>query len=154
MTDKYINLSDLKANKIDDHYDGYPVYQIQPDVHNSRAVIIEVGRFKKGDVPDIIINKFDVSTKQRCIMASSIYSLDELKNIETTCSFPLIKIVVSHNNESKLNPVGCMILFFHTFNHSKDKRSIESYISTNNDKIWLDGFFSISFHFNDKKVIL
>ena len=81
--------------------------------------------------------------------------MDDFKDIETNCSFPLIKIIVNkNNNNSVLNPIGCMILFFHTFVHVKNKQSIENYISTTQNKVWLDGFFSISFHFNDKKILL
>jgi len=154
MSKEYINLSDLKKNYVNKNYDeeneGYPIYQIQPDKKGS--YIIQVGRVE--NVHDILINKFDISEVEKCIITSSIYKLEDLKELESKCSFPLIKIIVNHNNNNKLYPVGCMILFFHTFDHIKEKEGIEKYISNKDNLMLLNGFFSISFHFKENKLVL
>jgi hypothetical protein len=155
-TDEYVNLSDLNANYIDNHHDdqteGEPAYQIQPEPNTNRAIIIEVGRSSKST--DILINQFNLSTKQKCIITSSIYHLKDLKELESDCKFPLIKIYVNHINGDKITLIGCMILFFHTFVHLKENKGIEDYISTKEIKTPLNGLFSISFHFGDKKIMM
>jgi len=155
-TDEYVNLSDLNANYIDDHHDdktdGEPAYQIQPEPNTNRAIIIEVGRLSKST--DVLINQFNLTAKQRCIITSSIYHLAELKELEPNCRFPLIKIYVNHINGDKITLIGCMILFFHTFVHLKENKGIDNYISTKEAKNPLNGFFSISFHFGDKKIMM
>lgn len=157
MSDQeYINLSDLKVNYIDDHHDeenlGQPAYQIQPQPNTDKAIIIEVG--KLAEQTDILINQFNISSNEKCIITSSIYHLNDLKELESDCKFPLIKIYVNYNNQKKLIPIGCMILFFHTYVHIKEKKGIDEYLSTKDNKKLLSGFYSISFHFDNKKIIM
>src|SRR5438128_1295887 len=113
-TDEYVNLSELNANYVDDHHndqtDGEPAYQIQPEPNTNRASIMEVGRLSQQT--DILINQFNIDTETRCIITSSIYHLKDLKELESDCRFPLIKIYVNYNDKDKLTLIGCMILFF------------------------------------------
>lgn len=151
--DEYVNLSDLTANYVDKPHEecpGEPVYQIQPT--SNKAVIMEVGAFSKAS--DVIINQFDLSFRETCIISSSIHQLKDLVQLEGDCKFPLVKILVNYNDGTKLQPIGSVIAFFHTFKHLKAQRSISEYLSSKNHQVWLDGMFSISFHFDNKKVML
>ena len=65
--------------------------------------------------------------------------LIDLNNI-----FPMIKILINHNNDDKLNPIACLLLNFNS------NKSVLNNISTIDNKINLEGFFTISFHFAEK----
>ncbi len=155
--EEFVSLENLgkKINFVDKDHDiiiNDPVYQVQ-GIHKTRkAYIMEVGKFN--NPPEILINKFDISLKERCIITSSIFSLDDLKSLETKCSFPMIKIIVNYNNGRVLNPVGSIMLFFHTYEHIRNSVSIIDHLSTSDTKKELDGYFSISFHFKEKKIAL
>lgn len=157
-TDEYVNLSDLNANYVNDHHEdptkggGELAYQIQPEPNTNRANIMAVGRLSERT--DILINQFNIDTKTNCVITSSIYYLTDLKELEADCRFPLIKIYVNYKDGEQLKLIGCMILFFHTFVHLKEKRGIDEYISEKDNRVSLNGFFSISFHFGNQKIMM
>lgn len=161
MSDKeeYINVSNLKKNFVNDDYDPENntewVYQFQPKDKTNKSLIMGVGQFTNVEyVPDIMINQFNISDKQSCIITSFVYNKKELIDMEKECNFPLIKIVINHNHDNELLPIGCLMLVYHTFNHIQAKKSIINYLSDSKNKIYMEGFFSFSFHFKDKKMVL
>lgn len=158
--DEYMDISDINFNKKDENFDkaedlkkeGFPVYQIQSKSNNSIGYIMNVGLFTK--VSDVIINKFNISTQIACIMMSCIHDKNNLKSRSNFCEFEMIKILINHNNGIKISPIASMFLNFNTFDHKVKKKSIMEYVSTKDNKKKLEGFFTITLHFKDKKVIL
>ncbi len=154
MDNEYIDISKLKVNYLDENYEekNDPVYQVQPIINTNKATIMEVGKFKK--VPEVLINQFDLSPKERCLILSSIFNKNDLQKISKKCSFSIIRILVNYNSGKKLKPIGCLMLFFHTFAHYKKSICITEYLSSEDNIVKLDGYFSISFHYDEKKIIL
>ncbi|AYV82305.1 MAG: hypothetical protein Homavirus28_1, partial [Homavirus sp.] len=111
------------------------------------ACIMEVGKIT--NTGDIMINKFDLNKKIRCIMVSTIYNKEQLIEASNTCRFNMIKIIINYNDGQKLIPICYMTLNFNFFDHIKEKKSIINYISTKNSIIKLNGIYYISLHYTD-----
>jgi hypothetical protein len=140
----YINLKDIPINTTNttNTDETFSVYQIQSI--NDNNYIMEVG--KCNNMVDIIINEFNINSKIKCIIVSTIIDKEGLINSSTTCKFNMIKIII--NNKSY------MILNFNFSDHIKNNKTIIDYISNKTNSIKLKGFFSISFHYNNKYINL
>lgn len=165
-SEEFVNLEDiLEAHKQDvdfkdDNFDkdqeledtGSLVYQIQGEDNLDIGFIQEVGIFTK--TPGVLINQFDMSTTVRCILSSCFYNKYELKNIADNCQFAMLKMLVNYNNGKTLNPIGCLLVNFNSFEHKSKKKSITEYTSNRSNKKQLKGFWTISFHYKEKKILL
>lgn len=149
MTDGFINISDLKdkTNFVNQHFDNHnvkSVYQIQGIDMTSKAMIIEVGKFE--NVHDIIINRFNLSPNQTCILSSCLF-FD--KDILNNNSIPSIKIIINYSKNNILKPVACIILSF-----ISEKYITKELLSSKDNIIHINGNYVISFHFKEKKIVL
>jgi hypothetical protein len=159
--DEFINLEDIiptvtfkdenfdKDAELDDT--GESCYQIQSNDNTNTSIILEVGKFT--EIPSILINKFDMSPKIRCIISSCFYDTNSLVSVESLCKFSMLKLLVNYNNGQTLNPLGCLLLNFNTFDHKVKKKSIVHYLSNKSSKIDLEGFWTVSFHFEEKMIM-
>ena len=145
MTD-YIDIGDTEDNN-DNDIVLEPIYQLQPNDNTNKFKILNVGEFEKPS--DVIINRFDMDTNIHCIMASCIYDEESLKECQTECIFPIIKIVITYD-DGRLIPIGNIQYNVHTFSHIKNKNDITDHLSSKDTIILLDGFFSITFHYTYK----
>src|SRR5579885_2387926 len=129
----YISFEDLETTKINLNFfneEGTSeenIYQIQSLKNKKKSCIMFVGFMKKTN--DILIKEFDLQTKFKCYMISKIYSKDTLKEIEKNCKFPMIKIIISSNNQTNLIPISFLSFNFHTYDHFIKKLSIIEFLS-------------------------
>lgn len=166
---EYISLKDISIRSVDEYFDkdleldesGEPVYQIQSElldnsISSSRTCIMKVGLFLK--TPTVLIHKFDLTPKVRCLVVSELYSESDIITAAAVCRFNMIKLVVNFiksKNDDTLVPIGCILLSFNTFDHKVKKKSIMEYVSSNKDSIQeLNGFWTVSFHFKNKMIVL
>jgi hypothetical protein len=127
---------------------GEFVYQIQGQTDNSSAQIMNVGILLQ--LHDVLINEFDLSPKIRCVIVNCIYNQTLLKQLENNCRFPIIKTLISYNNGVTSIPLANMSYHFNTFVHQQNNQSIVNYLSSQDHKINLYGFFSINFQLENK----
>lgn len=130
---------------------GQPVFQVQCKKKKDGTFctfLMEVGRFI--DVSDVVINEFDINTRIKCIIVSSIFIREHLVQISKDCRFNMIKIIVNYRNKKKFHPICCMMLNFNFFDHVKTDKCITEYISSKTNRINLHGYFSITFHYTDR----
>src|SRR5690606_14697995 len=102
----YISLKDIQVTPTytDDNYDNNKyIYQIQRSSDNEcGGYIMEVGI--SNSIVDVIINKFDINTKIKCIIVSTIFNKDTLTTVSESCVFNMIKIIINYNDGQKLTP--------------------------------------------------
>ena len=115
-------------------------YQVQSMDNTNWSYIIEVGKFTK--IPSVIINKFDLSPKVKCIITSCFY--DKKTLIESNGTLSMIKLLINSNTD-QLRPVGCLLLNFNTTGNLLDCL----YKGAK-----LDGYWTITFHIKDRLIIL
>jgi hypothetical protein len=158
LVNEYINIKEFEGlvTHIGKSDTEVSVYQIQPLKNTSYAIIKEVGKFEES--LDILINTFEISTREKNIIVSIAMSKKDLVYIENKFRFPIFKLTTNYNNGQRLKPVSAMFFNFHTFEHHQsniDGDSICNYL-TNKDAVdkKLNGYYSISFHFNENKIIL
>jgi len=143
--EKYISVTELKIDRTNNYFitktDENKVFQIQSEEDLEGGYIVEIGVIK--EKPSILINQFD-QDEYRCYILSCLHSI---KNITSNkCSFEMIKIVMNRKEKNKLVPKYNLILEFNTFDHIKDKSPLVEYISTEDRKIKMSGFFTITVH--------
>jgi hypothetical protein len=160
-SDEYIDLSKLDSQYVDSKYDmteddyneilntnGKTVYQLQPIENENYCYIYQVGKMIK--LTDIIINEFQLDKILECFIISKLYTLEQLNSISNQCQFCILQITVNRKDR----PI-CHIRFnFHTFDHKQSCKPISKYLSTNTNKIKCKGFYSITFHYNNKRINL
>ena len=165
-SEEYIKIKDLDVEYKSDKefgldYDellekeGDSVYQFQPIKDSNRCTIMKVGKFVK--IPSILCNEFDLNKKIRCLITSSLYSIIKLEENEKQCRFNMKRIIINDKSmNGKLSQIGCIMLNFNTFVHIQNKNNgtVLYYLSTKYHLNELDGFFSISFHYEDKVINL
>lgn len=162
MSNDFITVDQLNLNNIDADYNSDDdennidkkeekfVYQFQADKDSKYAKIMKVGILN--EIHDILIKEFDLSNKLKCYMTSIIYNFETLQNLEEACRFQLIKIIICNRGEKNIIPVAKLCYNFHTFEHVKNKNSIINYISDENKKMDLCGYFSITLHFQENNI--
>ena len=155
MENEFINVTEFRTNinyiNDTDHGMENSIYQVQPEDYSNNAVIMKVGNFKK--TSDVLINKFNISPSVHCIIVSSIHDNNDLIKMSNHSNFEMIKIIINYSNTNKLYPICYIKLLFHT-TENINNNTISKYLSTNDKKIKLNGYFSISFHSNEGVTIL
>jgi hypothetical protein len=163
-----MNLKDIPVtNNInyDDEFDeleeGEYIYQFQPLEDKNLGALVIVG--KTLNHSDIMINKFDYKKKTKCHLVSCLYNEAELEKIQSTCIFPIIKLTAfdekttfnKNKCKTKLQLYGILQYNFHTFHHTQDKNHIINFASDDKEDLnELKGFYSITFHKNEKMVYM
>jgi len=141
MKDEYVAFDELKHNT-DEVCETVTIYQFQSIKNENKCKIQEVGYFP--NVFDTLINKFEYNDK-KCMLLGCLYNLDILVKNQTSCTFPMFKLIV---NGKKRN-ICCITYNFHTFDHMKNK-NIDKYINDttmNNEIMALTGFYSMKLHY-------
>jgi len=167
----YINIKDvIQKEDLDDNKKqeleqeinkaDLDVYQIQPKDNNNIAKILKVGKFTKK--PSVLIAKHELENNIKILLISCLYTNQEL--LDENSSFNIIKLLVCKIKENQeedlaenqeedltenLNPICCLILSFNFFDHITKKQHITNFLDQD-----LQGFFSITFFYDDKKIIL
>jgi hypothetical protein len=140
----HVNGSFLSENNIQEN--GEKVYQVQA-FKNEKASIIHVGFMKK--LNDILIETIELPTKYKCHIVSKVYNQTDLKQLEKTGTFEMIKILIFSNNSVKLTHIANLCLNFHTLDHIKKNISIIDILSEKEKIEMLSGSYSISLHFKE-----
>lgn len=125
------------------------VYQIQPS--QKSAKIMHVGDMKH--MYDVNIHTFDVENL-KCCMVNKIYNMDNLCEnlLNDAPKIPLISVLYCVNEKC---PVAFVSLNFHPSFGQIDKSELENkYLSYENIVVKINGFFTISLHLNNKKMIV
>jgi hypothetical protein len=125
------------------------VYQIQPS--QKSAKIMHVGDLPK--MYDVNIHTFEIENF-KCTMVNKIYNMDNLCGnlLNDTFKISLISVLYCVNDNC---PVAFVSLNFHPSFGKIDKNELESkYLSSENMIINIDGFFTLSLHLNNKKMII
>lgn len=154
-SEEFINITDINHNRVDEEFPhendlenvnelGEAIYQVQSNKDCSLAIIIKAGVMK--EFHDILIKEFDI-LKFKCYLVSKLYTVEQLKELDQTCRFVMIKIMIC---SEKNTPVACLSYNFNTVIHRQNKKSIIDYLCDKNNKIELPGFFSITLHFTEK----
>jgi hypothetical protein len=145
MDNKFIPITELvQPNK------NLKVYQIQP--HKNSSTIVHVGNMEK--VYDIDIHTFEIDNL-KCYITNKIYNLDLLCE-SLLLESPQIQIIdilycVNDNNY----PSAHLSINFHPTFSNIDKNKLETIYITEKDKVvHIDGYYTISFHLNNGKVII
>ncbi|QKF93632.1 hypothetical protein QKU48_gp0174 [Fadolivirus algeromassiliense] len=157
--DEFISIKDIKHNHVNEHYidesnedeiqiEGIPIYQIQSTKNSTNGVIINAGIIKE---PHDVLIKDVIITNYKCFIISKLYTLEQLKESEEFCRFVMMKIIICLNNKEH-TPLAQLCYNFNTVVHKQSNKSILDYLSDNNNKKDLYGFFSITLHYteNDK----
>lgn len=148
QTDQYVSLLDLSLTCdetcFSEEQSALSVYQVQ-DSGSNTTYIMHVGSV--GNPGDIIINKFDLDKKTRCVIAFTVYTEQQLKQVASTCVFNMIKIIVYHNNGQKLVPLCHIMLNLNFFDHVRGNSDITDFVSTKESKKQLIGLYFISLHY-------
>ncbi len=162
--EEYINVSELDINKNkensnetlgEDYYEsnlnkmGKPIYQIQPCDNKSHIFIRQVGLFTK--VPSILINKFNISDKIHCVLTSNFHDIDSMETSLSESRFIMMRMLINHDASNSLKPIGCMNIYF---NMKKALDNYNDHISDKDNLKKINGYFSITFNYNDKYVLL
>lgn len=125
------------------------VYQIQPS--QKSAKIMYVGDMQK--LYDVNIHTFDVENL-KCRMVNKIYNIDNLCEnlLGDTCKIPLISVLYCVSDNC---PMAFLSLNFHPGFGQINKIELETkYLSNENMMVMIDGHYTISLHFNNKKMIV
>lgn len=131
---EYKSVYEINANRINSNPGHHiPVYQIQGLDGQGKGLIMSAGLLEKPH--DVLIRDFEVLKQFKCYMVSRLYRKEELE--EDTGRYQMIKIIIcKHDNTNKPLAYLCF-----NFNSNDDK------ISTIDNKIELEGSYSITFHF-------
>jgi hypothetical protein len=141
MSNNFINITQIKHNEINT---GKPVYQVQPKKNS--IIIMYVGNMSK--IYDINISTFDTPNNFKCHMVNKIYDTESLNQqlFATESQIQLITILICINENNY--PSAYLSFNFHPTKLEKE------YLSTKDNIIHINGNYSISLHFNNKKVII
>lgn len=154
--DEYISASEINAHIINDNFEnsekGKICYQIQANRGNDYAIILGIGKFTK--VFNVLLNKVNLSKDIECIIISKLYDIEELEEVQNSCQFTIIKVIILKNGKL----TSYVLINFNTFDHYKNKQDIKNYLSDKNNKHKIKGYYTMSFHYkegnNNKKIIL
>ena len=145
----------------DELEDAEYVYQFQPNENEASGALVTVG--KTLNHSDIMINKFDYKKNTKCHLVSCLYNETELRKIQTVCIFPIIKLNIFEEKttfnknkcKTKLQLCETVQYNFHTFQHTQEQMDIINFASDDKEQLnELRGFYSITFHKNDKIVYM
>ena len=173
--DKYINLNNISVDFVNDNFgdeldDDFEcnneesneesnenrdfIYQVQGFNGDKFAKIMKVG-YIENEIPSILINKFDFKKNYECMILSTLFSKQDLEIYADSCRFNMIKILINYNKKKNLVPLGSLEYNFNFFDHKKNGNKIDEYISDNTGNfIKLRGFYSITFHYENKFINL
>ena len=118
---------------------GESVYQIQGLLGTNSAYLIEVG--KAMQIPHILIKEFNDGVYFRINILSTLLHRSDLEDSEVACRLPLLRLQVG--NQKNETEIASIIFMFHSFEHIKKKISILELSSTHDNKIPINGYFSI-----------
>lgn len=140
MSNNFINITQIKHTEINT---GKKVYQVQP--HKNSIVIMHVGNMPK--IYDVNISTFDTNNFT-CHMVNKIYDID-LLNEQLLCAESQVQLITVLICINKNNYPSAFL----SFNFHPVKLETE-YLSTKDNVIHINGHYSISLHFNSKKLIV
>lgn len=156
--EKYIDVSSIKCNKVNSSIDtdniqfGDSIYQIQGQTNGSQIVIRKVGSMNK--LYDVLIKEFSLSQHYKYYMVSKIYDINTISNIIKNNQMPMIIINICkiNKNTNIENNIGHLSFNF----HSTDELNLDNQKSKliDNNEILLNGYFTITFHFSTKYMLL
>lgn len=145
--DEFISVHDINSNKqSSDIKDRISVFQVQGTDNTSTAVIMKVGCLENPH--DVLINDFKLLNKYKCYIVSRLFSQEELETLKYHKIHQMIKIIICKLGDDMNIPLCYLCFNFNAFELP------ESYISTRETKIELNGQYTITFHFqkdNDNK---
>ena len=110
------------------------MYQVIGNKNHGSAIIQYVGNAKER--PAIILDEFDFKG-YKCKIISYVLADSDIEQANDSCILKMIGLILEKNN----NVIVCITLSFYTFNHKKDKKKIEEYISELQDNKLINGFF-------------
>lgn len=156
MNDDFIKVTDIhieniknKENDINNNSNIKKVYQLQGIQDSHFCYIMEVGIINK--ISDILINRFNpynkIDNEIECLLVSCLHSYDTLNEFKIIGQFPLIKLIVNYKNKDNLIPIAYLFINFIYKNNNNE--SIIDLISTKDNKIKIDGYYSISLYYRD-----
>ena len=160
MSEEFVTLSEIKtnSNKLNEHFmdeidqlnkidEGIPVYQVQGILNNSKALVMKVGIIE--ELNDVLIKDFEIVSRFKCFMVSRIYDQQLLEKTNGHYKLNMIKVTICQNS----NPPIPIAALCYNFNHSQND-SIINYLSTQIQRIEVNGFYNITLHYkenNNKK---
>jgi hypothetical protein len=140
---KYINVDNIscKEEYIEEKINKYGtnVYQLQP-YGNNNVLCRHVGIFDK--MHDVLINKFNLNNNIECVITSTVHSESEIEERLHNKLINMFKIFVNYCYNNFKYEIGVMVTDFKI--HNEIDKQIKVY----------SGSFVISFHYDDKCIIL
>lgn len=136
MSDEYVKIVDIVKKDIEDNINK--VYQLQP--HKNNALIQHVGNML--NVYDQNIHTIDIKN-YKCHIVGKIYDTDKINKYVNNKCIPIITILICENNN---NYPSAYLSYNFNFNILGSE-----YLSTKDNKIFIDGSYSITLHLINKK---
>lgn len=151
-SEEYIKVDNLHIESTDTNFDQneilekdcFDVYQLQPIKNSNNCLILKVG--KCIDLPLIMINQFDFEYDTICFIISPLYTSDGIVNNILQQKELLIK------NKSIMKDIATLKLNFIMTNNNGN--NIKELISTNENDNIIEGYYTISFSYKDKTILL
>lgn len=144
MDDEYVKIMDIVKddNKNDVVNDNLiKVYQLQP--YKNSALIMHVGNMI--NVFDQNIHTIDIENL-KCHIVGKIYDNDKLEKHLDNKIIPIITVLICKDNNNY--PSAYLSYNFNV------KNVENNYLSTKDNKIFIDGNYSISLHLINKKYVV
>ena len=160
--ENFISLKSIKSNKINYEFSNginemqslceisFPIYQIQGIQDSACGLIMNVGIME--ELHDVLIKEFDIHPMFKCYMISKIYNDIILKQLYDIGRIPMIKINICSNDKLKTAPIASLCYNFNPIlpSQTEDKNELFANISNSIIKKELNGFYSITLHFDEK----
>lgn len=137
MTKEYIKVSDIKRTS--EKIPNIKIYQFQPQDNKDTCLIKHVADL--ADTLDVKLGQFKLG-KNNCLISNPLYKEEDLNKTPT---YVIQKIIVTN----KKQPIGCLMYSFNTFTHINENTPLSQYIDSP-----VKGFFTITYHFDGKKIQL
>ena len=140
MEEEYRSVHEINSNRTDTNETKYVnVYQVQGIENTNTGLIIKAGVLENRH--DTLIREFEILKKFKCFMVSRLYKEDEL--VKEHERYQMIKIIICKKDCDMNNPLAYLCFNFHPSEH---------HLSTHENRIKLNGFFSITFHFMETNI--
>ncbi|ARF09711.1 hypothetical protein Indivirus_2_90 [Indivirus ILV1] len=138
--DEFISVHDIGSIKqLIKNENSIPVFQVQGKNDTSFAIIMKVGYLENPH--DVLINEFKLLDKYKCYIVSRLFCQSELDMLKENKIHQMIKIIICRLGDDMNIPLSYLCFNFNAYEIP------ENYISTQENKIELNGQYTITFHF-------
>lgn len=145
QNDDYINFNDIMSDITFDEPDFEPeskkekLYQVQGQNNEPNAILQFIGYNPHNDRPCYVLQEFDFN-KHKCKIVTYVLSESDIEFANKSCELKMLSLLITKKDSVK----AAITLSFYCFEHLKNKKQINEYISFDNNPIKINGFFQFN----------